>query len=64
MKCRHCQNELQYEFINLYNSPPSNSYILEKELNEPEILYPLKIYVCNKCFLVQIDEYKKSNEIL
>ncbi|WP_300712346.1 class I SAM-dependent methyltransferase [uncultured Brachyspira sp.] len=63
MKCRHCQNELKYEFIDLYNSPPSNSYLLKEELNEPEILYPLKIYVCDKCFLVQIDEYKKSNEI-
>ena len=63
MKCRHCQNELKYEFINLYNSPPSNSYLSKDELNKPEILYPLKIYVCDKCFLVQIDEYKKSNEI-
>ncbi|WPC39157.1 class I SAM-dependent methyltransferase (plasmid) [Brachyspira hyodysenteriae] len=63
MKCRHCNNELKYEFINLYNSPPSNSFLIDKELNEPEVLYPLKIYVCDKCFLVQIDEYKKSNEI-
>ncbi|MEI0532269.1 class I SAM-dependent methyltransferase [Brachyspira pilosicoli] len=63
MKCRHCQKELKCEFINLYNSPPSNSYLTKEELNYPEILYPLKIYVCDKCFLVQIDEYKKSNEI-
>jgi hypothetical protein len=32
-------------------------------LNEPEVLYPLKVLVCDKCFLVQIDEYKKSEEI-
>ena len=63
MKCRHCQKELKYEFINLYNSPPSNSYLTKEELNYPETLYPLKIYVCDQCFLVQIDEYKKSNEI-
>jgi len=63
MKCRHCGKELQYEFIDLYNSPPSNSYLNKTQLNEPEILYPLKLYVCDNCYLVQIDEYKKSNEI-
>ncbi|GHT86822.1 methyltransferase [Spirochaetia bacterium] len=63
MKCRHCGQELTYEFINLYNSPPSNSYLTYEQLNEPEVLYPLKIFVCDNCFLVQIDEYKKSGEI-
>ena len=32
-------------------------------MNEPEIFYPLKLFVCNKCFLVQLDEYKKSDDI-
>jgi len=63
MKCRHCGKELHYEFINLYNSPPSNSYLTKAQLNEPEIMYPLKLYVCEHCFLVQIDEYKKSSDI-
>jgi SAM-dependent methyltransferase len=63
MKCRHCGKELYYEFINLFNSPPSNSYLTKAQLIEPEILYPLKLYVCDNCFLVQIDEYKKSTEI-
>jgi len=63
MKCRHCGRDLQFEFINLFNSPPSNSYLTKMQLDEPEILYPLKLYVCEHCFLVQIDEYKKSAEI-
>jgi SAM-dependent methyltransferase len=63
MKCRYCNNQLQFEFIDLTNSPPSNSYITEEELNDPEVFYPLKLYVCHNCFLVQIDEYKKSDEI-
>jgi len=63
MKCRHCGKELQYVFVDLYNSPPSNSYLTKDQLNEPEILYPLKLHVCEHCFLVQIDEYKKSTEI-
>jgi SAM-dependent methyltransferase len=45
------------------NAPASNSYLTKDQLNEPEIFYPLKIYVCQKCKLVQIDEYKKSNDI-
>jgi 2-polyprenyl-3-methyl-5-hydroxy-6-metoxy-1,4-benzoquinol methylase len=63
MNCRFCGNELSFEFINLENSPPSNSFLTEEELNEPEIFYPLKLFVCDKCFLVQIDEYKNSSEI-
>jgi len=63
MKCRFCNNELTHVFIDLVNSPPSNSYLSKKELDEPETFYPLKLYTCEKCFLVQIDEYKKSDEI-
>lgn len=63
MKCRFCGTDLYFEFINLVNSPPSNSFLTKEELNEPEVFFPLKIFVCNNCFLVQIDEYKKSDEI-
>ncbi|MFX1328516.1 MAG: methyltransferase domain-containing protein [Promethearchaeota archaeon] len=63
MKCRFCKNELSIEFIDLINAPLSNSILTEKELNEPEFFFPLKLFLCEKCFLVQIDEYQKSNEI-
>jgi SAM-dependent methyltransferase len=63
MKCRHCGHELTHTFIDLFNSPPSNSYLTLDQLKEPETLYPLKVFVCDNCFLVQIDEYKKSEEI-
>ena len=63
MKCRFCNNELIHEFIDLENAPPSNSYIAKDKLNNIEIFYPLKVFICNKCLLVQIDEYKKSEEI-
>ncbi len=63
MKCRFCSIELKNVFVDLINSPASNSYLTEEQLNEPEIFYPLKIYVCSKCKLVQIDEYKKSDDI-
>ena len=63
MKCRFCQHELTHEFIDLVSSPPSNSFLSAEDLNEPEVFYPLKLFVCDKCLLVQIDEYKKSEEI-
>ncbi|MGQ0828884.1 MAG: methyltransferase domain-containing protein [Bacteroidota bacterium] len=63
MKCRFCEHELNNIFIDLGNSPPSNSYLTSLQLNEPESYFPLKIFVCEKCFLVQVDEYKKATEI-
>ncbi len=63
MQCRFCNTELKYEFIDLVNSPPSNSFLRAEQLNEPEVFYPLKVYTCHNCFLVQIDEYKKSEAI-
>jgi len=63
MKCRFCKTELTDVFIDLGNSPASNSFLTKEELNEPETFYPLKVYTCSKCFLVQVDEYKKSDAI-
>lgn len=63
MNCRFCQNPLSHVFIDLVNSPPSNSYLAAEKLNEPEVFYPLRVFVCERCFLVQLDEYKKASEI-
>jgi hypothetical protein len=63
MKCRFCGKELSYVFADLGNAPPSNSFLKQEQLNEPEVFYPLKLFVCDRCFLVQVDEYKKSDEI-
>ena len=63
MKCRFCKEVLKIEFVDLVNQPASNSYLSKEQLNEPEVFYPLKIFVCSNCKLVQIDEYKKSSDI-
>lgn len=63
MKCRFCENTLTHEFVDLGFSPPSNSFLKLRQLNEPETFYPLKIMVCEKCFLVQIDEFAKHDDI-
>ncbi len=63
MECRFCKTELENIFIDLVNSPPSNSFLTASQLNEPETFYPLKVFTCHQCFLVQVDEYKKSDAI-
>lgn len=63
MNCRFCNKEVNTEFADLVNSPASNSYLTEEQLNEPETFFPLKVMVCESCFLVQVDEYKKSSDI-
>ncbi|MBX2921427.1 MAG: methyltransferase domain-containing protein [Chitinophagaceae bacterium] len=63
MQCRFCKTELKHVFIDLINAPASNSFLTREQLNEPETFYPLKVYTCHHCFLVQIDEYKKSDAI-
>jgi len=63
MRCRFCNTALEHVFIDLVNSPASNSFLTADELNEPEVFYPLKVYTCHNCFLVQVDEYKKSDKI-
>lgn len=63
MNCRFCNTLLTTTFIDLFNTPPSNSFLKYEQLMEPETYDPLKVYVCHKCFLVQVDEYKKHNEI-
>ncbi len=63
MNCRFCNTPLNYEFLDLVNAPPSNSFLTFSQLNEPEVYYPLRVLVCDNCFLVQIDEYQKSSAI-
>ena len=57
MKCRHCDTEIKNLVIDLGAQPPANSYIEKTDLDSPEIYYPLKIYVCGKCFLVQTRDF-------
>ena len=63
MECRFCKTELEHVFIDLVSSPASNSFLTKEQLNEPEAFYPLKVFICHTCFLVQVDEYKKSDAI-
>jgi hypothetical protein len=63
MKCRHCKNHLQHVFLDLGFAPPSNDYLTKDDLFVPEKTFPLKLYVCDRCWLVQTEDYSRANEL-
>ena len=56
MKCRHCKNNIMDLVIDLGCQPPSNSYLTKIDLNKKENYFPLKIFICSSCFLVQTED--------
>jgi len=63
MKCRHCSSELTHTFLDLGFAPPSNAYLTKNDLTKPEKYYPLKVMVCDQCWLVQTEDYAKADEL-
>src|SRR3989304_6719604 len=63
MQCRFCHKPLQYLFLSLGSFPLSNSYLTKGQLLEKEVFYPLEVYVCDSCFLVQLQEYETPENI-
>jgi SAM-dependent methyltransferase len=63
MKCRHCSSELTHIFLDLGFAPPSNAYLTKDRLTKPEKCYPLKVMVCNQCWLVQTEDYAQVDEL-
>jgi len=56
-RCRHCDAPLSLKLIDLGTSPPSNAYVSTEQLVEPERWYPLRVLVCEQCWLVQTEDY-------
>jgi hypothetical protein len=63
MNCRHCAKPLEHVFLDLGFAPPSNAYLSASDLQAPEQYFPLKLYVCDKCWLVQTEDYSRSDEL-
>jgi SAM-dependent methyltransferase len=63
MKCRHCGTALQHSFIDLGFAPPSNAYLSKEALARPEVHYPLRVKVCDQCWLVQTEDYAQADEL-
>lgn len=61
--CRFCGHKLTHTFINLGLSPLSNEYIPESNLKHGQMFYPLKVQVCDQCFLVQAELYQQPEQI-
>ena len=63
MKCRHCARPLDQVFLDLGFAPPSNAYITADLLRQPERYFPLRLFVCDGCWLVQTDDYAQASDL-
>ncbi|WP_233841086.1 class I SAM-dependent methyltransferase [Dyella sp. 2HG41-7] len=63
MKCRFCQTMLHDTFLDLGSAPPSNAFLNANELNAPELHFPLRLFTCAECHLVQVDEVQKHDAL-
>ena len=63
MRCRHCDKELTHTFIDLGSSPLSNSYLTTETINTFEKWYPLKVLVCNHCWLAQTEDFVGADQM-
>ena len=63
MKCRHCGSELKLPLVDLGSAPPSNAYLTEQTLHTPEKWFPLRVLVCENCWLAQTEDFSQANEL-
>lgn len=63
MKCRYCHTLLSDVFLDLGSAPPSNALLTESDLQAPETWFPLKLYTCHHCYLVQVDEVQRHDAL-
>ncbi len=63
LTCRHCQMPLDQRILDLGHAPPSNAYLTETALAAPETWYPLQLYLCGGCGLVQTRDYAAAETL-
>ena len=63
MKCRHCGKPVSLTLIDLGSAPPSNAYLTALTMRRPEKWFPLKVLVCEACWLVQAEAYSRAAEL-
>jgi len=63
MKCRHCAEELALQLVDLGTAPPSNAYLTVEALQRPERRFPLRVLVCERCWLVQTEDFTNAHEL-
>jgi 2-polyprenyl-3-methyl-5-hydroxy-6-metoxy-1,4-benzoquinol methylase len=62
-ECRFCKSELRHTFVDLGMSPLCESFLRRDQLNQMEEFYPLHAFVCEKCFLVQLEQFVSPDHI-
>ena len=62
-RCRFCKAPLRHTFVDLGMSPLCESYVTTDQLNRMEPFYPLHVKVCEKCYLVQLEQYVSAEHI-
>ena len=62
-KCRFCGEPLRFTLVDLGMSPLCESYLSLDQVNQMEAFYPLHVYVCEKCYLAQLEEYVSPEDI-
>jgi 2-polyprenyl-3-methyl-5-hydroxy-6-metoxy-1,4-benzoquinol methylase len=63
VKCRHCNTELVLPLIDLGSAPPSNAYLTDQTLHALEKWFPLRVLVCENCWLVQTEDFAQADEL-
>ena len=63
MKCRHCGSDVSHVLVDLGVAPPSNAYLTKMALKRPEKFFPLRVLVCESCWLVQAEAYSRAAEL-
>ncbi len=63
MKCRHCNSDLHLPLVDLGSAPPSNAYLTEQTLHTPEKWFPLRVLVCEQCWLAQTEDFAQADEL-
>ena len=63
MKCRHCGSDVSHVLVDLGVAPPSNAYLTKLALKRPEKFFPLRVMVCESCWLVQAEAYSRAAEL-
>lgn len=61
--CRFCENKLTHTFVDLGLSPLANEYVPKRNLNHGQMFYPLKVQICDQCFLAQAELYQQPEKI-
>lgn len=61
--CRFCSTPLENTFCDLGMSPLSNAFVKPDAIDQMEIFYPLHAYVCESCYLVQLEQFASPQDI-